>query len=72
MTATFIPKGYGFNVGQDFARATEDTYLEVDTKRDCWIYGYIAGNPQSSLGFLRPNRVRVRVRCDCVKTVTNE
>ncbi len=69
--ATYIKKGYGFNVNQDFARATEDTPIEVTAVQGCWIYGYIAGNPQSSLGFMRQPRIHIRVRNDCLsKLVT--
>ena len=63
---TYIKKGYGFDVGQNFARAVEDTPIEIDTVQGCWIYGYIAGNPQSSLAFMRAPRIRVRVRNDCL------
>ena len=44
---TFIPQGYGFNVGQDFARATEDTLINEPRFERGHVYGYIAGNPQS-------------------------
>lgn len=63
---TYIKKGYGFNVGQDFARAPQDMPIEIDAVQGCWVYGYVAGNSQSSLGFMRATRVRVRVRNDCL------
>jgi hypothetical protein len=70
MTATYIPAGFGFNVDQDFARASEDLLLQGEiTKQGCWLYAYIAGDPQSKLTFLRPNKVRVKVSSDCVRTV---
>ncbi len=62
---TYIKQGYGFNVGQDFARAAQDTPIEIDPKAysaPCDVIGYIAGNPDGTLGFLRSERVRVRVQ----------
>lgn len=60
-----IPKGVGFDVGQNFARAWAD--LPIDIKPDEYakpghVIGYIPGDPASSLGFLRSPRVRVHVR----------
>jgi hypothetical protein len=72
--AHFIKAGCGFNAGpsmQDFARAAADTPLELAPKeyaRPGHVIGYIAGNPASSLGFLRPARVRVHVRKDLIGT----
>ncbi len=63
MTA-YIRKGWGFNVDLDFARATEDTPIELDDaqfgdpNRVVW---YIAGNPDHSLTFMRAPRIRVFV-----------
>jgi hypothetical protein len=57
-----IPQGYGFNVGHDFARATEDTPIEIEYRRQGHAYGTIAGNPKSSLGFMRGEQVRVSVQ----------
>ncbi len=57
-----IKEGYGFNVGLDFARAVRDTPIDVDYKRAGYVYGYIAGNPTSSLGFMRSERIRVQVQ----------
>ena len=69
---TFIPRGYGFNVGQDFARASEDTLInEPRFERGC-IYGYIAGNPKSALGFMRSNRVYIRVMPCCTRQIGND
>ena len=62
---TVIKKGWGFNVGQDFAHATQDTPIEIDetayAKPGC-VVGYISGNPESPLGFLRHPKVRVHVQ----------
>ena len=69
---TFIPQGYGFNVGRDFARATEDTLINEPRVERGHVYGYIAGNPQSKLGFMRPNRVYISVRKDCTRQVGND
>jgi hypothetical protein len=69
---TYIKRGYGFNVGQDFARASEDLLINEPRLDRGYIYGYIAGNPASSLGFLRPNRVRVHVRQDCTGQCSND
>jgi hypothetical protein len=64
---TYIMKGFGFNVGYDFARADQDIPIEIDGSDARTVYGYIAGNPGSALGFLRaPARVRVRVDRRCV------
>jgi hypothetical protein len=65
-TQTYIMKGFGFNVGQDFARAVEDMPIEIDAEDARTVYGYVAGNPTSSLGFMRAPRVRVRVDKRCV------
>ena len=63
---THIMKGFGFNVGYDFARAERDIPIEIDAQDARTVYGYIAGNPASPLGFLRATRVRVRVDRRCV------
>lgn len=51
-----LKKGYGFEVGQNFARATQDTPITLVpseyAKPGC-VIGYIAENPSSSLGFLK-------------------
>jgi antirestriction protein ArdC len=62
--ATFIRAGYGFNVGYDFARLRVDTPIELapnEFARPGEFIGYIAGDPTSSLGFLRAPRVRVLI-----------
>lgn len=72
---TYIKAGFGFNVGYDFARAAADTPFEIDVggfPKKGYLFGWIAGNPNSALGFLRGNRdgkVRVCVRQDGVGEV---
>jgi hypothetical protein len=66
MTMTHIMKGFGFNVGYDFTRADQDIPIEIDSEDIRTVYGYIAGNPQSTLGFMRAPRVRVRVDRRCI------
>lgn len=60
----YIKAGWGFNVGQDFARAQSDTPIELapdEYAQGGNLIGYIAGNPKSTLGFMRPARIRVHV-----------
>lgn len=60
-----ILAGWGFDVGQNFARASENTPIELAPKeyaRAGCVIGYIAGNPESRLGFMRSARVRVHVQ----------
>lgn len=71
----FIRPGYGFDVGQDFARAKLATPIELAesecAKPGC-VIGYIPENPQSSLGFLRighNGKVRVHVLRDAVSWI---
>lgn len=61
---TYIKKGYGFNVGYDFARAWADLPIELTDgyAKPGHVVGYIAGKPDSSLGFLRVARVYVHVQ----------
>ena len=62
-----LRKGYGFDVGANFARASADTPIELAPKEYAQpgkVIGYIPENPASSLGFLRHGtngKVRVRV-----------
>lgn len=60
----FIKAGYGFDVGPDFGRVKADTPITLDTeqyaKPGC-VIGYIAGDPNSTLGFMRSKTVRVHV-----------
>jgi len=64
----YIKSGWGFNVGQDFTRAQQDIPLE-DAKKlgkdyggraNHWT-GYIKGDPNSKLGFMRNSRIKVVV-----------
>lgn len=70
MAGTYIKAGYGFTVGLcDFARAVTDMPIELapsEYAKPGHVIGYIAGNPSHSLGFMRPARVRVHVRRDCL------
>lgn len=63
--ATYIAAGNGFDVGQDFDRAEVDTLIQIDPKayaKPGYVIGEIAGDPNSSRGFMRRERVRVHVR----------
>lgn len=65
--SAYIKAGFGFTVCQDFARAAADTPITLapnEYAKPGHVIGYIAGNPQSPLAFLRPTRVRVHVRKD--------
>lgn len=62
----FIQKGWGFNVQQDFARATRDlpvTLARKEYAKPGCVIGYIDADPNASLGFLkygdRNSKVRV-------------
>lgn len=61
----FIQQGSGFYVGQDFSRAAEDMAIDLAPGEYAgpggFIIGYIDGNPDSLLSFMRVARVRVRV-----------
>jgi hypothetical protein len=63
-----ILKGWGFDVGQDFARAIATTpFLPSPAEYSGgqrWVIGYIPADPAAKLGFLRngsSGRIRVRV-----------
>lgn len=68
----YIKKGWGFHVGQDFARATSDFPVELAENEYAgaprYVIGYIAANPASTLGFLRngDRNGKVRVQLDRV------
>ena len=66
---TYIKQGWGFDVGQNFARAVIDTPIELSEKEHSgsprFAIGYIAAIPSSTLGFLRiGDKGRIRVRVD--------
>ena len=68
----YILKGYGFHVGNDFARARTDTPIELAPKeyaKPGHVIGYICGDAASPLGFMRSLRVRVHVQ---VSALTSE
>jgi len=65
----YIKSGWGFDVGQNFARANTDTPIELAEKEHAggprWAIGYIAAIPSSTLGFLRyGHEGKIRVRID--------
>ena len=65
--ATFIKSGWGFDVGLDFTRATADMPIELAPKeyaKPGHVIGYVSGNPESKLGFMRAPRIRVHCRKD--------
>ncbi len=56
MSTYFIRKGYGFDVGRNFARAGVDTPITLAPDEHAlkgYAIGYIAENPSSNLGFLK-------------------
>ena len=57
-----IQSGCGYNVGHDFNRTSEPTLIDITDRRGQYVYGYIKGNPQSKLGFMRADRIRVQVQ----------
>lgn len=62
--STYIKKGYGFSVGQDFARAWNDLPITIDPDaytKPGFVVGTITGNMGSALGFLRHTSIRVHV-----------
>jgi len=65
----YIKSGWGFDVGQNFARANTDTPIELAEKEYAggprFVIGYIAAIPSSTLDFLRVgHNGRIRVRID--------
>ena len=72
---TYIKVGYGFHVGQDFGRVSEDTPITLapdEYARPGHAIGYIPAMPDRPEGFLRNgNRdglIRVHVAKDCIFT----
>lgn len=63
----YLKKGFGFEVGANFARASVDTPIDLapdEYARPGHVIGYIPENPASSLGFLRHGtNGKVRVHC---------
>jgi len=64
-TQMTIKKGWGFHVGQNFSRTIENTPITVDSDEyanpGC-VIGWIDGNPDHPLGFMRDKRVRVHIQ----------
>jgi len=59
---TAIGAGWGYEAGQNFARAQNPVPIELEPSIGPSVYGWIAPNPQSSLSFLRgPGMIRVKV-----------
>jgi hypothetical protein len=71
----FIRPGFGFDVGQDFARAKVAlpvTLAESEYAKPGCVIGYISEQPDSKLGFLRighQGKVRVHVMRDAVSWI---
>lgn len=60
----YLKKGFGFNVDGNFARAKDDLEIELAPKeyaKSGHIIGYISGDPNSALSFMRSKRIRVHV-----------
>lgn len=65
-----IKAGWGFEVGQDFARAG-NTNIAIELAPTEYakpgsVIGYVAGSKDHPLGFMRKDRVRVHVRKDAL------
>ncbi len=64
-----IKAGWGITVGQNFTRLETDTPFELDATAQhprCY-YGWIAGDPDHRLVFMRLLRIRVMVDKRCVE-----
>jgi hypothetical protein len=75
MKNAILKAGWGFDVGQDFARAAKDTPVtlapEEYAKPGC-IIAYMPPAPESNLGFMRnagPRGVRIHVQKSGLKTI---
>lgn len=67
-----LKKGWGFEVGQNFARAPEDTPIRITEEyaRPGHVIGYIAGFPDHALGFMRGDKngdVRIHVTLNAIE-----
>lgn len=68
----FLRSGWGFDVGQNFARAAKDTPCEIapnEYAKPGHVIAYIPENPESSLGFLRygsGGKVRIHARRESI------
>ncbi len=66
-----IRQGYGFDVGQDFARATKDlpvTLARNEYAKPGCVIGYIDADPNASLGFLKYGNRDGKVRVHCLES----
>lgn len=68
MRVGIIKAGTGVDVGYDFTRLMEDTPLEITESRGIYYYGYVAGRKDHPRGFMRSDRVQVRVQKQYVST----
>jgi hypothetical protein len=62
--STYIKSGWGFTVGQNFDRAIVDIPIDLapsEYAKPGHVAGYIKGDPDSRVAFLRGNRIRVQV-----------
>ena len=70
MITHVLKSGWGFDIGQNFARASKDTPIRLapeEFAKPGHVIGYIAPDPTSSLGFLRYGaEIRIHVRKDAV------
>ena len=67
---TMIKKGWGFDVGGNFARAKEDIPIELapnEYAKPHHVIGYISGDKNHSLGFMRYPRIRVHVKREALQ-----
>lgn len=76
MTYTHTLKsGFGFDVGQDFARATADTPARLapqEYAKAGRVIAYIPANPNSSLGFLKYGDRNGEIRIHALATAFAE
>ncbi len=65
-----IKKGWGFNVEQNFSRTAQDTPITLDldayANPGC-VIGWIDGNPDHPLGFMRHGKIRVHIDKQALK-----
>jgi hypothetical protein len=72
VSAHYLRKGYGFDVGANFGRAMAETPIELaptECAKSGHVIGYIPENPASSLGFLKyghNGKVRIHVPSEAI------
>jgi hypothetical protein len=62
--SSYIKSGWGFTVGQNFDRAIVDIPIDLapgEYAKPGHAIGYIKGDPDSRVAFLRGARIRVHV-----------